>query len=59
MQFLNLTLLSELSSKASLIALLFLSIGCARLPKGYEPKNGDLVFQSLPLNPLRGKRAIP
>lgn len=26
--------------------------GCAKVPETYEPKNGDLVFQSLPLNPL-------
>lgn len=34
------------------LCLLFSAISCAQLPEGYAPREGDIVFQSFPRNPL-------
>jgi len=44
--------LNRAFSMAVLVIIAFAFSGCARIPETYEPKSGDLVFQSLPLNPL-------
>jgi len=50
-QAMTMSLNRAISTAVSLIIALAFS-GCVRTPQGYEPKSGDLVFQSLPLNPL-------
>lgn len=35
-----------------ILLILWLIVGCNRLPSDYEVKEGDILFQSLPLNPV-------
>jgi hypothetical protein len=42
----------KLRSITLVLCLFFSAISCANLPEGYVPREGDIVFQSFPRNPL-------